>query len=467
MLQLLESIKMANDEFDEKDYVDKLSSLSWYVEKTDDLINKKDTDGLSILDYAIQQNMRQVADHITKLYNDELPVKNCPWVTKDSVFHRRAVELDGELVSLKTRRDILRAQYSPKYGVGCCDKCSIGFLSYLVLCFLLPWNYAVTEAEISHGTTWTSQASPLKMYGIDRLFTIRLPHSTYSPLLIPVFLCVGGYIGMYFGWTTNWTNPFADCFLRVCSCGSVNKQKQEADLFDKQIQEINTAETTLKARFSFPCIQEVSKLTKAPKELQTFGLRKVDRSFWKGKPLYSALNRNYLRIECFGVKGRLQYYKIREWPAGFRENSTWRGSGSDAFGISPNVDSLEFKKACDETKVVAEMIRFNGNHVQCPMPETGRYFIQQCFIPPNYTENAFISYMDDHNGIPPPRSKVVFVVDPRAAVVHPEIAIKMITYPPDGHVLKESWSFVESTIAEAQVDLSLFGQSKTKVRAVK
>ena len=155
---------MANDEFDEKDYVDKLSSLSWYVEKTDDLINKKDTDGLSILDYAIQQNMRQVADHITKLYNDELPVKNCPWVTKDSVFHRRAVELDGELVSLKTRRDILRAQYSPKYGVGCCDKCSIGFLSYLVLCFLLPWNYAVTEAEISHGTTWTSQASPLKMY---------------------------------------------------------------------------------------------------------------------------------------------------------------------------------------------------------------------------------------------------------------------------------------------------------------
>ena len=52
MLHLLESIKMANDEFDEKDYVDKLLSLSWYVKKTDDLINKKDTDGLSILDYA-------------------------------------------------------------------------------------------------------------------------------------------------------------------------------------------------------------------------------------------------------------------------------------------------------------------------------------------------------------------------------------------------------------------------------
>ena len=460
MLHLLESIKMAN-EFDEKDYVDKLLSLSWYVKKTDDLINKKDTDGLSILDYAIQQNMTHVADHITKLYNDELPVKNCPWITKDSDFHHHAVELDRELVSLKKRRDILRAQYNTqynqsKYGVGCCDKCSIGFLSYLVLCFLLPWNYDVTEEEISHGTT-------IKMYGIDRLFTIRLPHSTYSPLLIPVFLCVGGYIGMYFGWTTNWTNPFADCFLRVyscvCSCGSVNKQKQEADLFDKQIQEINTAETTLKARFSLQHIQEVSELTEAPKELQMFGLRKVDRSFWKGKPLYSALNRNYLRIECFGLEG-LQWYRIREWPAGFCEYSTWSGSSSGAFGISPNVDSLEFKKACDESKVVAEMIRFNGNHIQCPMPETGRYFIQQCLIPPNYTENEFISYMDAHNGKPPPRSDVKFIVDPRARVSHPEVAIKMITYPPAGHVLRRVWSFRESTIAEAQVDISLFGQSK-------
>ena len=78
------------------------------------------------------------------------------------------------------------------------------------------------------------------------------------------------------------------------------------------------------------------------------------------------------------------------------------------------------------------MVRKNGEHVQCPMPATGEFFIKQCSVPANFTEDQFIDYMKKNQGTAPQYSKVDFINDPRTKCEKPKVHIKVLTYPTFG-----------------------------------